>query len=51
VNVDQESTWRKQSAAACRGKALTLSIPVEKAQPVFLSEPFYTALVRAVALS
>jgi hypothetical protein len=37
--------------AVRRGKALTLSIPVEKAQPVFLSEPFYTALVRAVALS
>jgi hypothetical protein len=37
--------------AVRRGKALTLCIPVKKAQPVSLSEPFYTAFVRAVALS
>jgi hypothetical protein len=37
--------------AVRRGKVLTLCMPIERALPVSMDEPFYAAFVRAVALN
>ncbi|MEH6952701.1 hypothetical protein V4R08_15625 (plasmid) [Nitrobacter sp. NHB1] len=37
--------------AVRRGKALTLCMPIERALPVSMDEPFYSTFVRAVALN
>jgi hypothetical protein len=37
--------------AVRRGKVLTLCMPIERALPVSMNEPFYSAFVRAVALN
>jgi hypothetical protein len=40
-----------QALRALRDKLPTLRMPIERALPVSMNEPFYSAFVRAIALN